>query len=64
MSFEKPQRATLTDRLSMFAQNARNEAEKLEPGPERKALLEKARKAEAASELEAWANSSGLQGLK
>lgn len=62
MSFEKPQRTILADRLSVFAQNARDEAEKLEPGRERKALLEKARKAEAASELEAWTNSSGSQG--
>jgi hypothetical protein len=61
MSFEKLQKTTLTDRLSEFAQNARDEAKTLEPGPERQALLEKARKAEAASELEAWANSPGLQ---
>jgi hypothetical protein len=61
MSFEKFQKPTLTDRLSEFARNARDEAKTLEPGPERQALLEKARKAEAASEIEAWANSSGAQ---
>jgi hypothetical protein len=57
----KFQKRTLTDRLGEFAKNARDQAETLEPGPERQALLEKARKAEAASELEAWANPSSLQ---
>jgi hypothetical protein len=55
----------LADRLCEFAKNARaDEAEKLEPGPERQALLEKARKAEAASELATWADSLGLQAPK
>jgi hypothetical protein len=58
---QRIQKATLTDRLGEFAQNARDEAEKLEPGPERQALLEKVRKAEAASEIEARENSSGLE---
>ncbi|WP_041359447.1 hypothetical protein [Nitrobacter hamburgensis] len=53
---------TLTERLGEFAQNARDEAKRLEPGgPERQALLEKARKADATSELKAWVNSPGLQ---
>jgi hypothetical protein len=59
MGLEKLHRTTLTDRLNEFAQNARDEAETLEPGPERQALMEKARKADATSE--AWANSPGFQ---
>jgi hypothetical protein len=52
---------TLTGRLGEFAQNARDEAKRLKPGgPERQALLEKARKADATSELEAWVNSPRL----
>jgi hypothetical protein len=61
MSFDKLRKTTLTDRLSEFARNARDEAKTLDPGPERQALLEKARKAEAAREIEAWAKSSTLQ---
>ena len=56
-SFKRIQKTTLTDRLVEFAQNARDKADKLEAGPERQALLEKARRAELASEFAAWANS-------
>ena len=61
MGLERIQKMPLTDRLKEFAQDARDKAEKLEPGPEREELLKKARKAETASELEAWANSPGLR---
>ncbi|WP_438273886.1 hypothetical protein [Nitrobacter sp.] len=64
MSFDKFRKTTLTDRLTEFARNARDEAETLDPGPERQALLEKARKAEAASEIDVWAKSYPLQKSK
>ena len=64
IGFERIQKTTLTDRLGEFAQNARDEADKLEPGPERQALLDKVRQAEAASEFAAWADSPGLKGPK
>jgi hypothetical protein len=63
MSFER-QKTTLTDRLGEFVQNVRDKADKLEPGPERQALLDKARQAESASEFTAWADSPGLHGPK
>ncbi|MBR0798102.1 hypothetical protein JQ615_22170 [Bradyrhizobium jicamae] len=39
---------SLKDRLAAFARLNRNAAKKLPPGPEREALLEKARKADQA----------------
>jgi hypothetical protein len=52
---------TLEERLASFAKASRTEADQLEPGPERDALLKKARQADTASHIDAWANSSGLQ---
>ena len=49
------------DRLNEFAKNAREQADALPPGPEREALIKKARQAETAQHLEDWANSPGLQ---
>jgi len=52
---------TFPDRLSDFAREARERAEKLPPGTERDDLIRKARQAEIASHLDDWANSTGLQ---
>jgi hypothetical protein len=48
-------------RLAAFAQDARDEAEKLPPGTERENMLRKARQADTAAHLDDWANSPGLQ---
>jgi hypothetical protein len=55
------QKATLKDRLISFAQEARDKASELRPGPEQDALLKKARRADTAMHLNDWANSAGLQ---
>jgi hypothetical protein len=55
------QNVSLQDRLNEFAKNAREQADALPPGPEREALIKKARQAETAQHLEDWANSPGLQ---
>jgi len=55
------QTLSLKDRLSLFSKKAIDEAEKLPPGPERDELIKKARKADTASNIDAWANSPGLQ---
>lgn len=52
---------TFPDRLSDFAREAREHAEKLPPGPEKDDLLKKARQADTASHVEKWLNSPGLQ---
>jgi hypothetical protein len=56
--------ASFEERLAAFAQEARERAEKLPPGPERNEALPKARQAETALHLTDWANSPGLQPLK
>jgi hypothetical protein len=45
----------------MRDQDLRDQAAKLPPGPEREALIKKARQADTASHLDEWANSPGLQ---
>jgi hypothetical protein len=57
------QTESLKDRLAAFAREIREKAEQLS-GPERDALLKKARQADTASHLNDWANSSGLQSPK
>jgi hypothetical protein len=58
----RPKQATsLKDRLAAFAEKARGKASQLSPGPERKDLLKKARQADTAAHLDAWANSPGLR---
>jgi len=52
---------SLQDRLTAWGNQVREQATKLAPSPERDDLLEKARQADTASHLEAWANSPGLQ---
>jgi hypothetical protein len=47
--------------ISLFAKETRDKAVQLRPGPEKDALLKKARQADTASKLDEWANSPGLQ---
>jgi tetraacyldisaccharide-1-P 4'-kinase len=49
------------DRLLEEAQNLRDEARLLPPGPLREAALKKARQTEAAAHMDDWCNSPGLQ---
>jgi hypothetical protein len=49
------------DRLNGWAEGIRKQAEQLAPGPEREAMLKKARQADTAACLDDWANSPGLQ---
>jgi hypothetical protein len=53
--------ASFKDRLAEWAKKFRDQADQLRPGPERDALLKKARRADTAAHLEDWANSPGLQ---
>jgi hypothetical protein len=48
-------------RVAAWAEEVRERAAKLPPGPGRDALLKKVRQADAASHLDDWANSPGLQ---
>jgi hypothetical protein len=52
---------SLQDRLSAFAEAARETAEKLRPGIEREIMVRKATHADTAAHLPDWANSPGLQ---
>lgn len=58
------QQITLQDRLSAWATQVREQADKLRPGPERDALIRKARQADVATHLDDWAKSPGLQSPK
>jgi|HubBroStandDraft_6_1064221.scaffolds.fasta_scaffold2123989_1 hypothetical protein len=52
------QTESLQDRIASFGREAREKAARLPPGPERDALLKKARLADnSGSHLEDWANS-------
>ena len=55
------QTLSLKDRLTSFAKEVRDKASLLRPGPEKDALLRKARQADTAPHLEDWANSPGLR---
>lgn len=55
------QSQSLQERLQAFARDARAEASSLQPGAERDALLKRARQADAASHMDAWISSAGLQ---
>jgi hypothetical protein len=55
------QTTSLKDRLTAFAEEARQKATELPPGPERDEMLKKVRQADTASHLDAWANSPGLR---
>ena len=52
---------SLEDRLAEEANRLRERARLLPPGPQREALLEKARQAEVGSHLSEWLTSSGLR---
>jgi hypothetical protein len=52
---------SLKDRLASFAEATRQQALRIRPGPERDALLKKARRADTAVHLEDWADSPELQ---
>ncbi|RTE89280.1 MULTISPECIES: hypothetical protein [Bradyrhizobium] len=55
------QQLTLQDRLSAWVKQIKEDAASLPPGPERDALLKKARQAELANHLHDWVKSPGLQ---
>ena len=55
------QTTPLKDRLTAFAEEARQKATELPPGPERDEMLKKARRADTASHLDAWVNSPGVR---
>jgi hypothetical protein len=59
-----PQTISFKDRLTAFAKEIRDKAEAARPGPERDALLKKARQADTAAHLDDWTNSPGLQAPK
>jgi hypothetical protein len=55
------QTVSLKDRLASFAEEIREKASRLRPGPERDDLLKRASRADTASHIDEWANSPGLQ---
>jgi len=55
------QTTSLSERLASFARDLRDKAANVAPGEERDDLLRRARRADTASRLDAWANSPGLQ---
>ena len=55
------QTESLQHRLATFAKDARDKAASLPDGPEREDLLKRARQADTALHIDAWANSPGLQ---
>jgi leucyl aminopeptidase len=55
------QKLTLQDRLAAWSKEVQEQAAKLPPGPERDALIKKARQADVANHLEDWAKSPGLR---
>jgi hypothetical protein len=54
------QTVSLKDRLASFAEEIREKASRLRPGPERDGLLKRASRADTASHIDEWANSPGL----
>jgi hypothetical protein len=54
------QSTSLKERLASFAEEQKARASQLGPGPEKDALLKKARQADNASHIDEWANSAGL----
>jgi hypothetical protein len=58
------QTQSLQDRLSVWANRAREQASQMPPGSERDAHLKKVRQADVASHLNEWATSSGLRSPK
>lgn len=58
------QTVSLHDRLAEWAKTTRELAAELPPGPERDALLTRARRADTASHWDEWISSPGLQAPK
>jgi hypothetical protein len=58
------QQVALQDRLCAWSKNVLEQADKLRPGPERDALIRKARQADVAVHLDDWVKSPGLQSPK
>jgi hypothetical protein len=54
----------LQDRLALHASRLKEEAEALRPGPERDAIIRRARHAETASHVDDWLLSAGLRAPK
>jgi hypothetical protein len=52
---------SLTDRLALFSNEAREKGSRLSPGPEWDALMKKINQADVAADLERWANSPEVQ---
>jgi hypothetical protein len=55
------QSVPLHDRLAYFANEMRDKASLLPPGREKDDLLNRASRADTASQIDDWANSLGLQ---
>ena len=55
------QTTSLKDRLTAFAEEARQRAGLMQSGAERDQLLKKASRADTAAHLDDWANSPGLR---
>jgi hypothetical protein len=55
------QTLSLRERIELWAEKVRSQAVLLPPGHQREVLLKKVRAAEAASHLDGWVNSRGLQ---
>jgi hypothetical protein len=55
------QQLTLQERLTAWSKQVLDQAAKLPPGPERDALIKKARQADVACHLDEWAHSPELQ---
>ena len=51
----------LQDRVALHALRLKEEAQALRPGPERDAMIRRARQAETASHVDEWLSSPGLQ---
>jgi len=52
---------SLQNRLTAWAQEVRDKAKLLPPGPQKDEMMKKVRQADIASHLDEWANSPGLQ---
>ena len=55
------QTTSLQERLTQFAQEARERAARLPAGPERDGLLKRARQAETAAHIDDWVGSPSVQ---
>jgi hypothetical protein len=55
------QSTTLTDRLAQFGKANGDAVDKLPPSPKRDEVTKKVSQAEAASQIDRWVNSPGLQ---